>query len=380
MKVVRQVFIMSLMTVMLLLAFEGIARVALWRENAPPVQQGFGFSRVGYGDLVPNLDIVEHIRPNPPYWLRTNSVGLRNAEELRDEAWHLLALGDSFMFGFYVDNLESFPARMEEVLEEPLGIPIQVLNGAVPGYTVVDMLAYWREKGHRLNPYGVIIGVYTNDVFGYHPRLREFFSREAFMNVAAYPPNEQEQTLISTLRKNSALAGWLLSLREQFQTARIEEEINRITPYVPGLEGLYEAMTYFDVDNPDYRPYWEQYEADLRTLVQEIGDIPMVIVIFPDNVQMPTDSPYNTTFQDVTTRIASELRVPVVDLLPIFRRAETVQGVYLKRYDFDAPYNPEAPEAAVMRYVGDGHLNAYGNLIAARAVGEIILKEAWIPR
>lgn len=374
----RQVLIMGIITVLMLIASEGIARVLLWRNTAPPPPQGFGFSRVGYGDLIPNLDVIEHIRPNPPYWLRTNSLGLRNVEELRGEAWQLMALGDSFVYGFYVDNLDAFPARLEEVLEESTGQIVQVLNSGIPGYTIVDMLAYWREKASRLTLYGVIIGVYTNDVFGYHPRMREYFSREAFLRVAAYPPDEQQQAFLETLREKSALAGWLLSLREAYQQQQISDGINRITPYVPGLEGLYEQMTFFDADNPDYRPYWEQYEADLRTLVAEVGDLPVVIVAFPDNLQLPQDSPYNTTFQEVTARIAADLGVPFVDLLPFLRQADTIQGVYLKRYDLDAPYDADSPQAATMRYVGDGHLSSYGNLVAARAVGKVIAELGWL--
>ncbi len=377
-KLVRQLLIMGVVTVLMLLASEGIARVVFWRNTAPPPPQGFGYSRVGYGDLIPYLDVVEHIRPNPPYWLRTNSLGLRNVEEFRGEAWQLMALGDSFIYGFYVHNLDTFPARLEEVLEEKTEQIIQVLNAGIPGYTVADMLSYWRDKGSKLTLYGVIIGVYTNDVFGYHPRMREYFSREAFLKAATYPPDPQQQTLLATLRDNSALMGWLLSLREEYQQQQIRDTINRITPYVPGLEGLYEQMTFFDVDNSEYRSYWEQYEADLRTLVAEIGDLPMVIVVFPDNLQLPQDSPYGTRFQEVTARIAADLDVPLVDLLPVLRKADNIQGVYLKHYDLDAPYDDSSPTAYTMRYVGDGHLNSYGNLVAARAVGEVIAKLGWV--
>src|SRR5262249_48072666 len=156
-----------IITACMLSSAELVARAILWRSSAVTdrVEVAFGFSPGGYGDLLPNIDSVERLYPSRPYHLKTNSVGLRNNEELvlNPNVYRILAIGDSYTYGFYVHNEETFPARLEERLYELREAHFQVLNAGIPGYTIEDELSYLKDKGLKLNPKLVILGVYTND-------------------------------------------------------------------------------------------------------------------------------------------------------------------------------------------------------------------------
>jgi lysophospholipase L1-like esterase len=386
MKWLKLVLINVLVFVGLLLLLEAGARVVLWQSpQTPVVKQSFGFSTTGYGDLIPNLDVVETLMPSRPYRLRTNSVGLRNTDELNpdERVFRILAIGDSFTYGFYVHNEEAYPYRLEEVLEQTLEGRFQVLNGGIPGYTVADALSYLRDKGLALEPDLVILGSYTNDIFDYVPRMREFYAREVFLQYATHPPKvENANPLLAWLRDNVALFTLIEQWREQYREAQIEDTLNRVTPYVPGLQGLYQDMTFFNPDAPDYRAQYDALEADIAamaSLLQERG-VPLVWVSFPDLIQLPQGSPYSDAPQRFFQRTAEANGVTFVDMLPVFQSLEgDIQALYLKHYNRDLPIDPNNPEYLTMGFEGDGHLSMYGNLITARTVAQTLIARELVP-
>ena len=109
------------------------------------------FNRIeGGGDLAPDQDGVWAIWPHRPYHVQTNSDGLRNADEFDNEHdFVILAVGDSFTFGPYVPNEDTWPAQLERLLDIDLGTrsTAQVLNAGVSGYTIVDEYHYLYEWG-----------------------------------------------------------------------------------------------------------------------------------------------------------------------------------------------------------------------------------------
>ncbi len=61
--------------------------------------------------LKPNLDMRVHGHPEFSYSVRTNADGLR--DEPFEGAFDIATIGDSFTFGFGVEEAESWPARLE---------------------------------------------------------------------------------------------------------------------------------------------------------------------------------------------------------------------------------------------------------------------------
>ncbi|MHC4512700.1 MAG: SGNH/GDSL hydrolase family protein [Planctomycetota bacterium] len=109
---------------------------------------------------------------------RVNDLGLRGGPvPLRKPAGtrRILVLGDSYAFGFGVDEREAVGAQLQEELREDFP-DVAVLNMAVPGYQTGQELARLERDGLRLQPDLVILVYYANDnvpaSFHYDPRLR----------------------------------------------------------------------------------------------------------------------------------------------------------------------------------------------------------------
>ncbi|NWG16023.1 MAG: hypothetical protein HXY41_05250 [Chloroflexi bacterium] len=382
-RTLRIAALVLLNTLVILLVFEVLARAILWHSPARsnPSPAGFGFSAGGYGDLLPNLDTGERLMPTRPYHLQTNSVGLRNTDELREDAFRILAVGDSFVYGMYVHNRETFPARLEEVLNQRLETRVQVLNAGVPGYTIADELEYLYQKGLALKPNLVILGFYTNDIFDFYPVMREYFSRSVVLGFASSPA-QPASTLQIFLRDNLAVYNLWLHLRGQYEQRQIEAEVNRVTPTVPGLHRAYQDLTFLKPDAPEFAGEWQAYESALRetlALLAERG-IPAAMVAWPDLSQIPRDGGLPDAPQRMLARVTAETDTPFLDLLPVYRAAGDIPTLYLMYYDPDAPADPTAPDAAVLRYRGDGHPSAYGHQVAAQAMAELLIQNGLVPQ
>jgi hypothetical protein len=88
----------------------------------------------------------------------TNSWGLRD-REIDFSKPRILCLGDSFTFGFGVENGEAFCAQ----LEEAFGGRYDVVNAGIPGGspdTYALWLSRWRDK---LQPRLIIVSLFQND-------------------------------------------------------------------------------------------------------------------------------------------------------------------------------------------------------------------------
>jgi lysophospholipase L1-like esterase len=97
--------------------------------------------------------------------LRTNSLGLRGPEVHANGTRLVLALGDSCTWGWRVDERDSYPAVLQELLNQRAGTEAyQVLNAGFPGHTSYQGLRYLRERGIKLKPWLVIVGYGFNDL------------------------------------------------------------------------------------------------------------------------------------------------------------------------------------------------------------------------
>jgi lysophospholipase L1-like esterase len=374
---------MVLVTLGFVVAFEVVARVVGWRPPAPAqtATTEFGYGIGGNGDLQPNLDSVVRLYNIRPYYLHTDSLGLRDTDELRPDAFRILAAGDSFTFGMYVHNQEAWPARLEETLNQRrLPRRVQVLNAGVPGYTLEDELAYLKEKGLALHPNLVILGFYTNDVFDLYPTIRQYFARSVVLANAGAPPRIGRVT--GFLRDNSALFNALMGLRADYQQSQIDTAVNRVTPTVSGLQEIYRDMMFLNPGKPEYKPEWEGYEKLFRETVDllNVQHIPLVVVAFPDLAQLPDPGGLPDVPQRFLAGLTSETKAAYLDLLPVYRKAGDVQSLYLMYFNPDARVDPNAPDAAVMMYTGDGHPSPYGHLVAARALADLLAQKDLLPK
>jgi lysophospholipase L1-like esterase len=147
----------------------------------------------------------------------TNALGFRGPE-LRDGPLRILALGDSCTWGWRVGQNESYPAVLQQVLDQQYGDGrYQVINAGVPGYTSYQTLVALQEKGLPLKPDIVIIAVGFNDLFKTGDVERQIASERRFM-----PLLKLDDLLLDTSR----MYRWV---RWQAAAATNEQAV-RVTP------------------------------------------------------------------------------------------------------------------------------------------------------
>ena len=111
--------------------------------------------RLGFRHL-PNLDVVLAGHPDFSYRLRTNSRGLRTPVE--DGSVEVVALGDSFTFGYGVDEKAAWPTQLAWLSG------LTVANLGISGFGPGNELAMLRQEGLRLRPRLVVWQFFANDL------------------------------------------------------------------------------------------------------------------------------------------------------------------------------------------------------------------------
>lgn len=143
---------------------------------------------------------MQETRYDGPYtWrVRLNDMGLREDGEVpaRKEpgTLRILALGDSWMFGFSVDQGKTIPDQLERLLPPKLGgQEVEVLNAGVFGSCAFDMLARYRSFVDAWELDGVLIGQPHN-----RRRLRQIADQRAdwYATVAGTPATSSRLYLL----------------------------------------------------------------------------------------------------------------------------------------------------------------------------------------
>lgn len=98
---------------------------------------------------------------------RTNSYGLRDQEIPLGKPPHtyrILVIGDSTVMGFAILFDETFPERLETMLnKESDSIRFDVINAGVPGYSIYNCFEYLKRDGIRFDPDLIVLETNFND-------------------------------------------------------------------------------------------------------------------------------------------------------------------------------------------------------------------------
>ncbi|MBI4806885.1 MAG: SGNH/GDSL hydrolase family protein [Desulfovibrio sp.] len=327
-----------------------------------------------HGDLEPGMRITDSLYPQLLYRITATQQGTRGlvpfTAKKPEGTLRVLCVGDSFTFGYGVDDEDTYPELLRQELGRRFpGRSIEIVNAGVPMFGILDEMDYFLQKGAALNPDVVVLQFFLNDL---QDICREVVIREMFSNDPTY----SRRSGISKLLSGSRLYQLAVSVRLAFtKTTQFTQPVSRsareTARFNPGLDpyrfkasketvdffGSHERIAGGDPSGPA-APAWEAYLEALkgfRDMTRHFG-ADMLFLCVPDLVQVEGRA---YTVNQVLSPALERLGIPAVDMLASFRTARFLTGVH--------PY-------LVPR---DGHCSPYGNQLIARAVADsLVLAES----
>ncbi len=308
--------------------------------------------------------------------IRTNSLGYRGKElSPANTRVRVLALGDSFTFGWGVNDEDTYPERLETQLRSRIpDRDIEVINGGFAGgYSPDTYYLYLKTEGEALKPDLIIVGFFIgNDID--HPMGLEhewtsvdangfplaiqnrFFEVKDNLWISKVAPLRYR---IPVLTQSHLFQGAVHSFE------RAEEFALKVARRISGLAHL--SATDNNASVPFiYRKVYTERTNTAVSKVQKLflemtristnRGIPILFAMFPAREQM-FDAPFDDAAaqldkpQAIFSRFFQEHRIAYVDLLESFREASKSKNFY---------------------YQLDSHWNSDGNILAAKLIAEFI--------
>jgi hypothetical protein len=274
----------------------------------------------------------------------SNSLGYRNEEfsiARSKTTTRIVCFGDSSTFGIGTPQVETWPAQLEtalntdpEFLQTQL-LPsspdnkVEVVNAGAPGYTSYQILRRMRRELASLAPDVVFLTCANNDFWRWDDRTDA----------------EQAKLLAGSSLRDSLMRSRVLQLADEWY-GRLS------TPTADGdAEWARKAsLNYFEPEEAwTPRVPIEDFEANLQQIafLCEKQKVPLVFVIWPDQLQAAGKWSVRVAYHDAMFRVASERGLLIADVATAFRQRPWSVRCYI-------------PNDIV-------HVNVEGNRIAAEA-------------
>ena len=283
----------------------------------------------------------------------TTTYDLQPAEDVL----RVVAIGDSFVFGSYVDSDETYPAQLETLLSSG-----EVLNMGVVGYGIDQAVLKYQAYGEQYDPDVVLLGTFPHNYirsalpfYGYAKPVFEYDESTGTMqltNTDIPPPQEVYDALDRELDPPAL-----------YSLAFLRNRLTRIYWRLFG-EGVKERY-HADVDRI--------VEHVLRSLQEstEVTGARLIVVQVPHGTGFRNEEAWQSAAEDAThthlIALYEKLGIEYVDLLEEFRQRNSFDKV------FDDLYIRVAENLT-------GHLTPEGNLEVARIVKERLDELGWEPR
>jgi len=283
---------------------------------------------------------AELVTPYAHAHITTNAEGLRGTREYAPAkpagTRRVVLLGDSFVFGFGVEDGETFAARLEAA--DP---HLEALNFGVPGYGVDQMLVLYRKIASQYAADVVVVGIYQEDFW----RATRAFadSGQAKPYFTLLPDGRLE------LHNSPVPPPYTLN-RGQFPDVIQGGFLSHSRLYQVTERGLLRLGKNIHLVDPDTTREWVLGRAILSQLLREIkaGGATPVLMIVPG--QSWAGSSRKDSLLKSLQRFAAREKVAFLDLTPAFHAA--VASSSLTDYYIDH----------------DWHWNAKGHALAAEQI------------
>ncbi|HJQ85803.1 MAG TPA: hypothetical protein VKA21_17070 [Candidatus Binatia bacterium] len=259
--------------------------------------------------------------------LRTNSLGFRNPEIGTKSRPRVLFLGDSITLGEYLEEDETFVRLVERRAAEE-GAPLETINAGVNLIGLEEELAILLETGLRTEPDVVVVDLYLNDAFP-SPGVRivplpplldaSWFLRHVAAAAARLGSDGSVGRDATLVRQNRE--AWGREIAARFPAGGGDP-----TRDVAAFHGLVQRAV-SDWGSAWAEGAWARMIPVLEELRRQsaLHGFALRIVVFP--VRPQVEAAFVEDFpQQRLARAAHDLDVPVLDLLPLLRRAHRAGG------------------------------------------------------
>lgn len=271
--------------------------------------------------------------------------GLHDYSETKPEGVRrVLALGDSFVFGFGVRDEETFSAVLEKKYPD-----LEVINAGVAGYGLDQIFLTFPILGKTFKPDSVLIGIFPEDFW----RATRAFTDTG--HAKPYFSLSSEGRL--TLNQVPVPQPFTLTTGQYPQVIEygaLENFLRQSVLYRFVKRAVIKTGKIVKLTDPNSTEEWILGRAILKQLVREIrnsGAEPLIVIIPPDR-WMATEQ--WDVLRQALIEFAQKDKVRLLDLTPDFQRAVQTQG--LTHY-----------------YIaGDGHWTAAGHDLVADLIAAFL--------
>lgn len=238
----------------------------------------------------------------------TNSEGLRDRDYLPYAATgvvRILALGDSQTFGNGIELDETWPKRLETVLNDTAKNKYEVINAGLAASDTWQHEIILKRLLPKYNPDVVILAFYVNDVVKKYvpsPELKQ--NREA-----------GQSRLIYALKKSALL----MSLRTAYDTIKIMVS--------PSKGFLAQQALLRGEDLPVLKERWQQVSNSIASMKQmsDAYRTKFIIISLPRRDQVDGRTPWDGYYGKLES-VAKQFHVPIFSMLEPLQAAYLVYG------------------------------------------------------
>ena len=247
--------------------------------------------------------------------LTTNSIGLRGSKEYTiekpsAETLRIYALGDSFTFGFGVQDHESFPALMESLRPN-----LEVFNAGIPGYGIDQIYLSLKELGYSYKPDVILITIYPEDFWRATRAFNDAGHGKPYFVLKDGSILELKHVPVPKNKKFKVA---------QFPISREwsgpEKFLRKSKTYVLFSRLIIKLKKLMGFEDPDSSDEWLLGREILKKMTTEIknqGVRPIIVIAPPLRWITGTLEPV----RDSLLRFGKVNHVTVVDLTPILKKA-----------------------------------------------------------
>lgn len=267
-----------------LLLLEGLVRV-LFDE---PVQPRFVVDG-GYGVRAnkANVDTRHYVPGDYDVRITTNASGMRGQQDYPVERVpgkrRILVLGDSFPFGYGVEDDQVVSAVLEQLLNAEAPGSYEVVNLAVAGFGQAEELVTWGARARNYQPDVVVLFYFENDIG--NNAVANLYRINADGRLERTGRDFLPGTNLQDSMLSFAPLRWLFENSEAWNLIR-----NRLSSIVQKRLMKQQGLTDYDDASPEALALTRALLAELVAQIRQAGG-EVVFVVIPNKRGMQSGFP-----------------------------------------------------------------------------------------